>query len=281
MEKYLIVNADDYGHTHGVSEGIRIAHLQGIVTSTTAMMNYLPSLETLKTAQNTCPDLGLGVHLVLTSGKPLLPVQQVPSLVMPNGSFPGYDAFITRLENINPDEALLEWRAQVELFVAATGHTPDHLDSHHHSSYFTPALFERMLSLAQEYQCPIRNPFGAPPISFGNYLPEGSAEKYGDVISNLLTRFHPRTPQVFMVDFYDEGVTLETLKQIAVRIDADSQHDSFELMVHPAVVDEDLRQTSSYNDMRSQELAILQNEEIKTLLNELDIRLIRFFDLPQ
>ncbi|MFH2038505.1 MAG: ChbG/HpnK family deacetylase, partial [Chloroflexota bacterium] len=39
MNKQLIVNADDYGRTRGVSSGIRSAHILGIVTSTTAMMN--------------------------------------------------------------------------------------------------------------------------------------------------------------------------------------------------------------------------------------------------
>jgi predicted glycoside hydrolase/deacetylase ChbG (UPF0249 family) len=38
MSRQLIVNADDYGRTAGVVEGILQAHQQGIVTSTTAMM---------------------------------------------------------------------------------------------------------------------------------------------------------------------------------------------------------------------------------------------------
>jgi predicted glycoside hydrolase/deacetylase ChbG (UPF0249 family) len=36
--RQLIVNADDYGITKNVSLGIREAHLQGIVTTTTAIM---------------------------------------------------------------------------------------------------------------------------------------------------------------------------------------------------------------------------------------------------
>ncbi|HCS39550.1 MAG TPA: hypothetical protein DIW44_08195 [Anaerolineaceae bacterium] len=81
MSKRLIVNADDYGHTHGVSQGIRLAHLRGIVTSTTAMMNYRGAEDDLRKATHECPRLGLGLHLVLTSGNPVLPVEKVPDLV--------------------------------------------------------------------------------------------------------------------------------------------------------------------------------------------------------
>ncbi len=69
----LIVNADDYGLTAGVSAGIREAHQSGIVTSTTAMMNLPGVVEDLRLALETCPGLGLGAHLVLTAGGPLRP----------------------------------------------------------------------------------------------------------------------------------------------------------------------------------------------------------------
>ena len=148
MTLRLIVNADDYGHTAGVSAGIREAHLQGIVTSTSAMMNRPAVVEALTAAAQCCPRLGIGVHLVLTSGFPVLPSECVQSLLGSNHKFFGEEGFIEHLPEINLDEVWAEWSAQVEKFVAVTGHWPDHLDSHHHSSYFTPALFEMMLKLA-------------------------------------------------------------------------------------------------------------------------------------
>ena len=39
MTRRLIVNADDFGLTRGVSEGILAAHRHGIVTSTTVLVN--------------------------------------------------------------------------------------------------------------------------------------------------------------------------------------------------------------------------------------------------
>jgi predicted glycoside hydrolase/deacetylase ChbG (UPF0249 family) len=73
MTLRLIVNADDYGRTPGVSRGIREAHRRGIVTSTTCMMNMPAVVDDIALALEETPRLGLGVHLVLTSGRPLLP----------------------------------------------------------------------------------------------------------------------------------------------------------------------------------------------------------------
>ena len=62
MTTSLIVNADDYGRTPEVSLGIRQAHLQGLVSTTTAMVNMPVALDQIRRAQDECPRLGLGVH---------------------------------------------------------------------------------------------------------------------------------------------------------------------------------------------------------------------------
>ncbi|PKO12410.1 MAG: hypothetical protein CVU39_24180 [Chloroflexi bacterium HGW-Chloroflexi-10] len=279
MDKLLIVNADDYGLTPGVSAGIRQVHLSGIVTSTTAMMNRPKSVEALKIAQQDCPLLGLGVHLVLTSGNPILPAQRIPSLVKPGGSFFSYPEFLTHLDKVNPDEAMAEWRSQVELFIASTGHTPDHLDSHHHASYFTPALFERMLTLAQELNCPIRNPFGEGGSSFEDYLPSGTTQQITTDMTDLFNRYHPLSTQIFLSTFYDKNATLENLKSILTTIADDPHHHTFELMCHPAIIDEDLQQISSYYHQRAVERIILESSDLGTLLRLHKIRLINFSSL--
>ncbi|HEX5941948.1 MAG TPA: ChbG/HpnK family deacetylase, partial [Anaerolineales bacterium] len=59
--KRLIVNSDDYGRTPEISRGIREAHLQGVVTSTTCMMNITTTAEDIALALRETPALGLGV----------------------------------------------------------------------------------------------------------------------------------------------------------------------------------------------------------------------------
>jgi len=111
MTTLLIVNADDYGLTSGVSQGIRRAFLEGILTSTTAMMNQPSVRIELPKALKQCFGLGLGVHLTLTAGAPLLPAEKISSLVNANGTFYTREAFIKRLAQIDPDEALRVARA--------------------------------------------------------------------------------------------------------------------------------------------------------------------------
>lgn len=271
MNKRLIVNADDYGHTRGVSQGIRQAHLRGIVTSTTAMMNYPGADDDLREAARECPRLGLGLHLVLTSGKPLLSAKKVPDLVNGEGKFYKYDPFVERMHQINLTQVNLEWHAQVEAFKNAIGRLPDHLDSHHHSSYFTPALFELMLDLADELKVPIRLPFGMQ----GTALSKISSP---DVVSRIANPPHGYA-QVFIDGFYDEGVTLENLKSILQLVAEDGGHVTFELMTHPAVVDDELIRTSIYNERRADELELLCHGLTFSALKSCGIELDNFSDL--
>lgn len=95
MIKQLIVNADDFGMTQANTIGILVAHSQGIVTSTTCMMNMPYAHFALKQAQN-YPHLGVGVHLVLTVGRPL--IDGAHSYTDANGNF--IRQTITLMENL-------------------------------------------------------------------------------------------------------------------------------------------------------------------------------------
>ncbi|NTW11945.1 MAG: ChbG/HpnK family deacetylase, partial [Anaerolineales bacterium] len=138
MAKRLIINSDDYGRTPEISRGIREAHLQGVVTSTTCMMNIPTTADDVAIALKETPMLGMGVHLVLTMGRPLSAHEAVLSVVDANGNFFKYTPFIENLPNLKLDEVKAEWRLQIERFIKAAGRKPTHLDSHHHSSYFSP-----------------------------------------------------------------------------------------------------------------------------------------------
>ncbi|WP_258871175.1 ChbG/HpnK family deacetylase [Virgibacillus dokdonensis] len=66
----ILINADDFGLTKGVTEGIIKAHTEGIVQSTTLMMNGKATQYAIAKAKKQ-PSLQVGIHLVLTWGKPL------------------------------------------------------------------------------------------------------------------------------------------------------------------------------------------------------------------
>ena len=79
MIKKLIVNADDFGLSEGVCLGILKAHRDGILTSTTCMMN-MENIEKYLEMTKAYPNLGLGVHLNITVGKPLTKVSFIKEI---------------------------------------------------------------------------------------------------------------------------------------------------------------------------------------------------------
>ncbi len=271
--KRIIINSDDYGRTPDISRGIRTAHLHGVVTSTTCMMNIPTTAHDVAVAMQETPKLGLGVHLVLTMGKPILPHEAVPSIVDTNGNHFKYDPFIANIPKLNMNEVKAEWRAQIEAFIKASGRKPDHLDSHHHSSFFTPELFRGMLELAKEYDCPIRNP-----IAHGNYPTAGMpavADPMKDHAPQLMQEFNAPSTDTIFVNFYDEGATHAELLDILSKVEDGTS----ELMCHPGYVDDAFAKESVYNFQRERELKILTDPTIKQAIEANGIELITFADL--
>lgn len=70
MERVLIVNADDFGLSKGQNYGIIDACRHGVVTSTTALVNG-EAIEHAVQLSRELPELAVGMHFVLTLGKPL------------------------------------------------------------------------------------------------------------------------------------------------------------------------------------------------------------------
>jgi len=276
MSIRLIINSDDYGRTADISRGIRDAHLRGLVTSTTAMMNMPTAAEDVKIAVNETPGLGLGVHLVLTAGKPLLASEKVRALTSPAGSFLSLGALIQNAASIDPAEAKAEWRAQIEKFIAAAGRKPTHLDSHHHSSYFTPGLFQSMLELAQEYDTAIRLPLAQAPAATLDGIPNSLAAPMQEAAPRLLAQFQPRSTNTFFATFYDKGATREELLRI---LDSLPESGTFEIMCHPGYVDEAFARESVYAWQRKTEFEILTDPQMRAEIEKRNIRLISFAQL--
>src|SRR5579863_8447324 len=144
----LIVNADDFGYTRGVNEGIVEAHRDGILTATTLMANGAAFEHAVELARQN-PALDVGCHLVLVEGQSVLdPARALPKtigdtvLAVVGGRLSPYD----------------ELRAQVQKIVA-TGIRPTHLDAHKHTHLLPPVL-EAVGRLAREFGIPwVRRPF--------------------------------------------------------------------------------------------------------------------------
>jgi chitin disaccharide deacetylase len=265
--KRLIINADDYGRTPEISRGIREAHLRGVVTSTTCMMNIPTTAQDIAISLKETPSLGMGVHLVLTMGKPISAPESVPSITEEDGLFFKLPSLIGHLPGLSIDEVKQEWRAQIEAFIRAAGRNPTHLDSHHHSSYLAPELFHAMLALAKEYDCSIRFPFTQ------NVSRE--LEPTSHSVPALMKKFDPRRPNHFLVDFYDERATYEELMNIIGSLPLGTT----ELMCHPGHTDDAFANESVYNKQRDRELEILTDPAVKQAIQANGIQLITFANL--
>lgn len=274
MTKKLIVNADDYGNSPAVSEGIRHAYLTGIVTSTTAMMNIPGAADQVREGMVACPGLGMGVHLVLSEGRPVLPGKELATITGGEPYFPDPEDLLGRLDRINFKEMEREWTAQVELFTAAAGRGPDHLDAHHHMAYTHPELFRILLDLAERYGCGIRSAFlvedGAdpdnPPVGYQDNLP---------IMKKLLAERKVPHPDFFQHSFYDEEDYPAALMPVLDNL----PEGTTELMCHPGLVDDALMSLSPYNLQREKELATLTEPGLKDLLLSRGVELISFGDL--
>ena len=138
----LIVNADDFGLTSGVNRAIIELHAAGLVTSTSLMARAGATDEAIELARAT-PSLGVGCHVVLIDGEPVLPPEKIPSLVdARTGRFPNsLTTFLLRLftGRIRAQEIEAEAAAQVA-HLQQRGVRLTHVDTHKHAHIFSAVL---------------------------------------------------------------------------------------------------------------------------------------------
>lgn len=208
--KYLIVNADDFGYSASVNKGIIEAHIKGIVTATSVMVDSFAASEAAKL--NKFPDLSVGLHFA-----------------------------ISNFDNVNG-----ELERQFMKFMDIVGAKPDHINSH---KIYTenPGLTNEMQAFATLHNIRLRRFCGV---------------KFIDSF------FGPHA---------DGDVSVAQLKKT---IDKATDNCN-EIMCHVGYSDDFLREHSSYNDMREQELATICDPSIKEYLAQKDIQLINWKELDR
>ncbi len=150
MDRFLIVNADDFGRSEFVNAGIAEAFRRGILTSTSIVANGA-GFESAVALVPQLEGLGIGIHLVLSEHDPVLPPSQIPSLVTKDGRFPSRRRQLMNLaaDPRMSDDALKEWDAQISK-VLASGIRLDHIDGHGHC-HAHPRVAKAVVTLAERY----------------------------------------------------------------------------------------------------------------------------------
>jgi hopanoid biosynthesis associated protein HpnK len=286
--KEVILNADDFGLTPGVNEGIVRAHREGILSSTTLMANGLAFTEAVALAKQN-PKLGVGCHLVLIGGKPVAPAEKVRSLIDRNGNLPAtLPSFVAKVTSgkIGKDEIATELRAQIEK-IRAAGIEPTHVDTHKHT-HAHPRVLSIVCHVAKE--CGI-NRIRQPIESLRNSWQTTAGERKGtstQVVAAAavrsiapkfratLKKFGMTTPQHFLGLAMTGRVGPETLRKMIESL-ADG---STEIMFHPGVYDDALAETGTRLLMaRELELKALTDKSVRDTFAERGVRIISYREL--
>ena len=233
----LIVNADDFGLTRGVNLGIIEAFQQGVVRSTTLMVGMAAQSHAVDLAKEN-PDLKVGIHLRLTTGKPM--ADNVKSLQNSKGDMQNLSQFMDN-PNMCPQEVERELRTQIEHFLSL-GIPLSHIDGHHHCHHH-PLVAPIVDQLSDEYQVPVR--------------PTNETVEYN---GNSLA---------FSDQFYGDDLSVDHFLDVIKAYVGHAQ--VLELMAHPALLDEPLLSASSYTINRTRELAILTTPSLPAMLGELGV----------
>ena len=166
VTRTLIVNADDFGRSHGINRGVFKAHRHGIVTSASLMVRWPAVHDAVAYAQG-APDLGLGLHLDLAEFVYVPDEWRALYEVVDLG-----DAEAVRGE---------VWR-QIERFDHLVGAYPTHLDSHQHVHNSEP-MRALLLEVAAELGVVLRGEDRRVTYCGGFYGQTGQGEALPDAIT--------------------------------------------------------------------------------------------------
>jgi chitin disaccharide deacetylase len=287
----LIVNADDFGLTSGVNRAIIQGHERGVVSSATLMANGGAFQEAANLAHST-PTLGVGCHIVLVDGSPLVDSHQVQSLLDPGRLHSGQPRFRhgigefgahALLGRLAEDEIEAEATAQISKLQAA-GIAVTHLDSHKHTHLF-PRVLRPLLNAAKRCGVKaIRNPFER---IQGSQLAASPSlwKRWAEVsiLRSLARQFRDavRESGILTPDGTLAIVATGALNQRLLELMINKlPQGTWELVCHPGYNDADLQNiTTRLRESREQELRILTSQATRDLLGANGVEIVSFRDL--
>ncbi len=265
--RQLVVNADDFGFTPDVNEGIVYAHRCGILTATTLMANGAAFDDAVRRARET-PSLDLGCHLVLIGGKSLVTGRTYPA------SVPRLVSALSR-RDIQPYPEL---RAQIQKILDA-GIRPTHLDTHKHT-HLAPPVLDATARLAEEYNIRwVRRPFDFPLNTL-----RGAVPAMKRMTSSMLGFLNGRVRRVLAAHgcrttdhFAGFQITGRFHIRELVELIAILPEGSTEFMCHPGRCREPLRAARTrLKECRERELEALIAPEVKEALQQNNVELVTY-----
>ena len=280
----LIVNADDFGYTSGVNRAIVEAHSRGVVTSSTLMANG-PAFAEATLLAKTLPKLSLGCHVVLIDGRPVLGVEQLPSLTRGPQFRDGLTAFAARAiaGRIDANEVTAEATAQIRKLQSAAI-AVSHIDTHKHTHLF-PKILRPLLRAAGGCGIrAVRNPFGPRlPLRSSHLLARpGLWARYAElrILGGFAGKFRDAVDREGFITpdgtlgIVVTGVLDETLFHAIAR---SIPQGTWEFVCHPGYNDPDLQRSETrLRQSRETELRVLTLPAARQVLLQENIELISY-----
>jgi len=283
--KELILNADDFGMTRGVNEGIIRAHREGVLTSAT-LMACGAAFDDAVVRAKASPGLAVGCHLVLVGGSAISPHEEIPSLVDKAGRLPEtMSGFVARvsLGRIRREEIEREICAQIDK-IRAAGIEPTHLDTHKHT-HAHPIVMEALGRAARatgitRVRKPIEELHNSWETSRSNRPGLGKQLLAAAAVRIMAPRFDAasrkyglHSPDQFL-GLATTGELGPTMLRCMIEALAEGQT---EIMLHPGLCDAELRKSGSrLQQQRETELEGLLDAGVKSAIEERGIRLISY-----
>ncbi len=274
------MNADDFGLTPGVNRAIVELHQAGVLPSATLMAKAGATSEAIAIARAT-PTLGVGCHVVLVDGDPVLPPADIASLIdQKTGRFPvSLNVFLTRLftGRIQPAEIEAEAAAQIAR-LKNSGLRLTHIDTHKHTHMFPPVLRPVLRAARAAGIRAVRNPFepewavrATPRASWMRAAEVFALRRLGPYFRRLIAREKFAT-----TDGTIAVVGTGTLDSDAVRsLLGELPEGTWELVTHPGYNDADLDRIRT----RLRASREIERQALTTLKDFPTVDLISFADL--
>lgn len=275
--RYIIINADDFGRHAEINRAVEEGLVHGCLRSATVMPGGAAFAGAIDIARRH-EELGLGVHFTLVDGHPILPPEEIPSLVGSEGDFlPDHTALLKRYlkGSINLEEVRRELAAQLQK-VEATGIPISHVDSHQHM-HTLPGIIDIVLDLAARAGIrAVRTP--RTPLFAGAF--GGLGQLVGRLGLSTLARLAAckvhrcglLTPDHFAGIVAGEAVSEGELLHLIAHL----LQGTTEVMMHPGTKNDVLQEDSGWQHDFEAELAAILSPHVGAALQKAEVEPVNF-----
>lgn len=293
MDKYLIINADDFGMCRAGNLAVFDLLKSGGITSSTIMAPCGWAPEACKFAKEN-PQFAIGAHLTLTSE--WSNYRWAPVSASNTESLRDEDGYMFKEsdeveKNVDIDEVEAEIRAQIER-LKKLGLTPSHLDNHMGSLYGIETgrfeLLNLVLDIAGEYGLPFRFPGTFTDDQLNNTMLDIKIDK--NIIMGLFEKItaYAKSRGVITPDYLIPGEwtgpqkdSYENYREYIYELYKTFPEGVTETYIHPALECDELKGTSSVWERRVWEYKLFSDPKTKQHIESCGIKLINYRDLAE